>query len=344
MLGYIGRRLLMLPLMLLTLSFLIFSLIAFLRPIDRLAVFLPAMDTVRINIPIEELISRYELDKPMVVQYFKWLDNLVHGDMGWSAYARMPVTTAIARYFPATMELMLLGCLMVFPVAIYLGTRCATHHNRFFDQATRVATTVGISLPEFVFGLILLILFYVWLGWFPPGRLDIWAENVLAFTDYRQFTGMHLVDSLLNRRFDIFLNTLRHMFLPALAYSIGLIASTTRLLRSSLLETLHKEYVNTARAKGLAERVVVIKHARRNALLPVVTFGGSIVAKMLGGAVVVETVFNYRGMGLFMVGAAQSLDFASVIGISLAIGVLIILTNLFIDLLYTALDPTVTLR
>jgi peptide/nickel transport system permease protein len=234
--------------------------------------------------------------------------------------------------------------LIVFVGGISLGTYTATRHNKLPDQVARVATIFGVALPEFVFGLILLVVFYGWLRLFPPGRLSSWAEDVVYLSEFHRYTGMNLVDSLLNGRFDVFLDALRHLVLPAVAYSIGMLSTMLRMMRSSLLETLGMDYVTTARAKGVRERVVTIKHARRNALLPVVTLAGSIVAKMLGGAVIVETVFNYRGMGKFIVSAAQGLDFPAILGASLLIGIIIVVTNLVIDILYTVLDPTVRLE
>ncbi|MBD3309412.1 ABC transporter permease subunit [candidate division KSB3 bacterium] len=343
MIAYILRRLLLLPIVMFILSALIFSLVMFLSPYERLAVFIPNADAVKSSIPYDELVSLYGLDKPFYIQYYEWLKKVFHGNLGWSPSARMPVLDAIARYFPATVELMLLGGLIIFPGGIFLGTYAATHHNRTTDQAARVATIVGVSLPEFIFGLFLLVIFYAWLGWFPPGRLSTWAEDVVYLSSFSRYTGMILVDALLNGRLDIFLDALRHLILPALAYSLGLLSTMLRMMRSSLLETLHQDYVTTARAKGLLERVVITKHARRNALLPVVTLGGTLVAKMLGGAVIVETVFNYRGMGMFIVTAAQGLDFSAILGVSLLIGLIIILTNLVIDMLYALLDPRIRL-
>jgi len=315
----------------------------FLNPYERLAVFIPNADAVGSSIPFDELVSRYGLDKPFYVQYYEWLERVVRGNLGWSPSARMPVATAIARYFPATVELMLFGAVIIFVGGIFLGTYSAKHHNQLFDQAARLGTIIGVSLPEFVFGLFLLVVFYAWLGWFPPGRLSSWAEDVIYLSNFHRYTGMNLIDSILNWRLDVFIDALRHLVLPSIAYSIGMLSTMLRMTRSSLLETLQADYVVTARAKGLAEKVVINKHARRNALLPVVTLAGSIVAKMLGGAVIVETVFNYRGMGMFIVTAAQGLDFPAILGSSLLIGIIIIASNLIVDILYTVLDPTVTL-
>ena len=344
MLRYVLKRLLILPAVLLVLSALIFSLVMFLSPYERLAVFIPNADAVGSNIPFDELVARYGLDRPFYEQYLAWLTQLARGNLGWSPSARMPVAQALVKYFPATVELMLLGAVIVFAGGISLGTYAATHHNRLPDQVARVATIVSVSLPEFVFGLALLVIFYGWLRVFPPGRLSSWAEDVIYLSEFRRYTGMNLVDSLLNGRFDVFLDALRHLVLPSIAYSIGMLSTMLRMMRSSLLETLRKDYVTTARAKGLEERTVIIKHARRNALLPVVTLAGSIVAKMLGGAVIIETVFNYRGMGKFIVTAAQGLDFPAILGSALLIGLIIILSNLVVDILYTVLDPTVVLE
>lgn len=342
MLLYIVKRLAFLPLLLFALSVLIFSLVMFLSPYERLAVFIPNPETVSGSVSFEELIVRYGLDEPFYVQYRNWLSEVLKGNLGWSPSARMPVAEAIARQLPATIELMLAGFGIVFFGGVALGTYTAVRHNRVPDQAARVLTIFALSLPEFIFGLLLLVLFYAVLGWFPPGRLSMWAEDIVYSGDFRRFTGMNTVDGLLNGNFPVFLDALRHMVLPAIAYSLGLLSTILRLTRSSLLETLGKEYVLTARAKGLTEKIVVNRHARRNALLPVITVAGGIVARMLGGAVIIETVFNFRGMGSFIVDAAQGLDFPAILGFSLMIGVVIILTNLVIDILYVVLDPTIS--
>jgi len=343
MVRYAIKRLLLIPVLLLVLSALIFSLVMFLSPYERLSVFIPNPDAAVAGVPFDELIERYGLDEPFYVQYYDWLRGVFHGNLGWSASARMPVSQALSRYFPATLELMLLSALLTFAGGIFLGTYAATHHDGLADQLARVGTSVGVSFPEFAFGLAALVIFYAWLGWFPPGRLSPWAKEVVHISEFNRYTGMNTLDAVLNGRLDILADSVRHLFLPALTYSIGLLSAVLRLMRSSLLETLGKDYVTTARAKGLRERVVIHKHARRNALLPVITLAGSIVARMLGGAVVVEVVFNYPGMGRFIVVAAQGLDFAAILGTSLLIGVFIIVVNLGIDFLYTILDPTVTL-
>ena len=344
MIKYLIKRLLLLPVILLFLSMLIFSLVMFLSPYERLAVFIPNADAIGSSIPFDELVVKYGLDKPFYVQYGEWLKGVLHGNLGWSPSARMPVADALKQYFPATVELMFVGGLIVFIGGIFLGTKSAVNHNKIFDQFSRVATTIGVSLPEFIFGLLLLVLFYGIFGILAPGQLSPWAEDLVYLGSFKQYTGFLLLDSLLNGQLRVFWDVLKHLILPATAYSIGLLSVMQRIVRSSLLETLKKDFVTTARAKGLAESVVIKKHARRNSLLPVVTLSGSMIAKMLGGAAIVETVFNYRGMGMFIIVAAQGLDFPAILGSSLLIGVIIVVTNLVVDILYTILDPTVVLE
>ncbi len=337
---FIIKRLLTLPLILFILSGLIFSLVAFLSPYERLAVFIPDPE-VYAQAPVEELVILYGLDEAIHIQYLNWLKNVFLGDLGWSPSARMPVSRALSSRFPATVELMLLGQLVIFFGGIAIGTYTAKNHNKLGDHFFRFMTTLGIAFPGFVVGLLLLVIFYSWLGWFPPGRLSPWAMDVVGSLEFQRYTGMNTLDGILNGRFDVFLNSLRHMILPAFAYSLSTLAATIRLMRSSLLETLRKDYIYTARSKGLSEKVVVNKHARRNALLPVITFMGTSVPIMFGGAVIIETVFGYPGMGLFIVQAAHGLDFPAILGSDLLVGVVIVFVNLVVDLLYRILDPTI---
>ena len=341
---YILRRFLTIPVILLVLSCLVFSLVMFLSPYERLAVFVPSPEAME-GLPLDDLIKRYGLDQPFYIQYFNWLKGALTGQLGWSPSARMPVAEALKLRIPATLELMLFGQIIIFFGGIILGTYTAVHHNKLQDQLVRLFTILGVSLPGFVIGLALLVIFYAWLGILPPGRLSIWAEDVVYLSNnYQVYTGMNLIDSLLNRRLDIFVDALRHIILPSIAYSIGTLSVTVRLMRSSLLETIRQDYVNTARSKGLPEKVVINKHARRNAMLPIITFMGARVPVMFGGAVIVETVFSYPGMGTLIVTAAQGLDFPTILGATLFIGLIIILCNLLVDILYGILDPRISLE
>jgi len=320
----------------------IFSLVLFLSPSERVAVFVSSSDAMQ-NVSLDELIKRYGLDQPFYVQYKNWLQGILTGKLGWSNSAGMPISEALALRIPATIELLLTGQLIVFFGGIFLGTIAAREHNRFSDHFIRISTTIGISLPEFVVSLFLLILFYVRFDLFPPGRLGLAATDVVYSDSFFNYTGLHLFDALLNNRFDVFADALRHLVLPSIAYSLGGLAATVRLMRSSLLENLSKGYVDTARIKGLSDKAVLNKHVRRNAMLPLITFTGMRVPVLLSGSVVVETIFDYPGMGLFIVTAAQGLDFPAIIAASLAVSIIIIISNLAVDVLYTILNPVIRL-
>ena len=334
------NRIISIPVILFLLSALIFSLVLFLSPSERVAVFVNSGDALQ-NVSLDELIEKYELDAPFYVQYAKWIKGVARGDLGWSNSARMPISEVLALRIPATIELLLAGQLIVFFGGIIMGTLAARRHKGFADHFVRVATTIGVSLPEFVVALFLLLVFYVYFDLLPPGRLGLAATDVVYSSLFVRYTGLHLLDGLLNGRLDVCADALRHLVLPSIAYSMGGLSATVRLMRSSLLENLSRGYVNTARLKGLSARVVMNRHVRRNALLPLITFTGMRVPVLLSGSVVVETIFNYPGMGMFIVTAAQGLDFPSIIAASLVVGIIIILSNLIVDISYSLLNPAI---
>ncbi|MEN3010177.1 MAG: ABC transporter permease [Candidatus Bipolaricaulaceae bacterium] len=346
MLAYIVRRLLLVPPVLLVVSAFIFSMLLLVDPYERVAAFISDPTALREGREeMELLLKKYGLDQPIYVQYYLWLRNLLRGNLGWSETARMPTWEAIATYFPASAELTLWAAVPILVVGIWLGVLSALHHNRFIDHLTRFTSIVGWSFPTFVFGLIMLMIFYGGLGWFPPGRLSSWASLVVNDpTLFRQYTGLYTLDSLLNGRLDIFADALRHLALPVLTLSYLSWALLVRVTRSAMLEALRQEYVQTARAKGLRERVVIHKHAKRNALIPVVTIGGLMIIGLLNGVVVTETIFNYKGLGYWFANAARQLDMPAVLGFTLFNGVLMVIGNLVVDILYAVIDPRIRLE
>jgi len=255
----------------------------------------------------------------------------------------MPVGQALMDLFPATAELGLLAMLPLVLGAIWFGTKAATHHNEPIDHYIRVFTILGWSFPTFVFALLVLMIFYGWLDWFPAGRLSHWATMEVASEAFHSYTGMNVLDAILNGNGRILLDALRHLVLPVITLAYVWWAGMVRIMRSSMLETLRQDYVTTARAKGLAEKVVENRHARRNALLPVTTIAGIIVAQLMGGLVITETIFDYHGLGQFAARAAQNLDFPAVLGFALYFAVILVFVNLIVDLLYAYLDPRVKL-
>lgn len=353
MTAYIIRRLLLLPILLVGVTILIFGMLQFLSPVERSALYV--RDIPHTEGAIEGIIKRYGLDEPLYKQYWRWLvgridpvterrvGGVLRGDLGWSRVGSQPVANLIRQRFPATLELALWSVLPIIGVGLWLGVKAAVHHNGIIDQIARVFSIVGASFPVFVFGLMVLMIFYAQLGWFPPGRLSDWAMRVVSSGEFRTYTHLMTVDALLNGRFDIFLDSLRHLILPVLTLSYVNWATFLRVTRSSMLETLRQEYVTTARAKGLPESDVINKHARPNALIPVATIAGFQVVSLLGGVVITETVFTYPGIGSAAAAAAAQLDVVTVLGFALFNGFVLIVANLIVDIVYAMIDPRVRL-
>jgi peptide/nickel transport system permease protein len=350
--AYIIRRLLLLPLLLFGVTALIFGMLQFLSPVERSALYV--RDIPKNENVIEGVIKRYGFDKPIYVQYWRWLagfkeqdgtyhQGILQGNFGWSRVGSQPVVDLIKQRFPATLELAMWSVVPIIAIGLWLGVQAAVHHNGIFDQGARIFSIVGSSFPTFVFGLLVLMIFYANLRWFPPGRLSDWANQVVLSSDFTQYTHLMTIDGLLNGRPDITLDALRHLILPILTLSYINWATFLRVTRSSMLETLGQEYVTTARAKGVKEKDVINKHARPNALIPVTTLAGFQVVGLLGGVVITETVFTYPGIGSAAAAAAASLDVVTVLGFALFNGFVLILANLVVDVLYGFIDPRVRL-
>jgi len=354
MTAYILRRLVQLPLTVFGVTILIFLMLQILSPAERAALYIK--DIPKNEAQIDRVIKRYGLDKPMYVQYVNWLigavdqdtgdrvGGVLRADLGYSRTGREPVIDLLLRRLPATAELAIWSFIPILGIGIWLGIIAAINHNKLIDQIARVFSIVGYSFPTFVFGLLVLMLFYAKTGWFPPGRLSDWAVQIVSAPGFTQYTNLNTFDALLNGRFDIFLDALRHMFLPIITLSYLSWALLLRVTRSSMLETLGQDYIRTARAKGVAEKDVVNQHARPNALIPVATISGLTVVGLLNGVVITETVFNYPGLGSAVAAAAVSLDVLTVLGFVLFNATLLILANLIVDVMYAFLDPRVRLR
>jgi len=338
---FILRRLLLLPFVALGVSMLIFSLLQFLTPAMRASLYIH--DPKQFN-AIPEIIRKYHLDQPAYVQYWDWLVRVAHGDLGWSESARESVADAIQGFFPATLELALYSFVCILGLGIWLGTQSAVHKDGLIDHLSRFTSISGASLPTFVWGLLLLMVFYGHFGWFPPGRLSLDADLFVRSGRFHPCTGLMTVDAMLNGQWWIWWDALRHLVLPVATLTYFLTAVLVRITRSSMLETLRTDYVRTAQAKGLAQRVVVDKHARRNALIPVITLGSLLFVGLLSGVVITETVFNYPGVGRWGVGASQQLDIPAVTGFALVFSGLLVIANLCADVLYAFVDPRIRLQ
>ena len=341
MAAFIARRLLLLPLVAFGVTLLIFALLQFLSPAERAGLFVT--DPRQLS-QIGSIIRKYGLDKPVHVQYWNWLKQLARGDLGWSQTARMPTAQAIASFFPATFELTFYMFVPIILIGIWLGTQAAVHKDRFVDHFSRFFAISLRGLPSFVWGLIVLMAFYGWLGWFPPGRLSLDAEFFVKSAQFHTYTRLMTVDALLNAQWWIFLDALRHIAGPALTLVLVEMALLVRITRSSMLEVLRQDYVRTARAKGLDEPVVIGKHARRNALIPVITLSSLLFVGLLGGVVLAETIFNFPGIGKWGAEAAVQLDIPGVTGFAMFIAFVTVLGNLAADVLYATVDPRIRLQ
>ena len=280
--------------------------------------------------------ERYGLDEPVPVQYWRYLSNLLHGDLGESLQDHQPVLKNLATYVPATAELAILSTLIAIVVGVTFGVVAAVRWNRPTDHFLRVLSLAGISMPTFWVALVALYVFFFRLGWFPGGdRLD---PGLLAPPHK---TGSYTVDAMLAGQWSTAWDAFHHLILPALvlaAYNVGLL---TRYTRSAVLEVIRNDYVRAARAKGLPEATVLVRHVLRAALPSVVTVIGLIFANVLTGTVLVETIFAWPGVGQYAYRSAVTLDLPSIMGVSLFVAVVYISVNFVVDVFYGVIDPRI---
>ncbi|MEW6045863.1 MAG: ABC transporter permease [Bacillota bacterium] len=284
---------------------------------------------------MQALRSHLDLDKPLPVQLTRFLHNLVRGDLGDSIRTARPVSELIAEALPATLELALAALLFAVTVAVPAGVVSAVRHRSALDHATMGAAFVGVAMPGFWLGLVLILLFSVTLGWLPAsGRLD-------PGLDLPARTGLMLVDSLLAGKGAALRSALRHLVLPAVTLGAELAAVLSRVVRASMLEVLRADYIRVARAKGVSGWRLIVKHALRNATAPAVTVLGLQMGVLLGGNMVVETVFGWPGLGRMVVSAIFARDYPLVQGAVLLYALTFLGANLLVDLLYTLVNPRV---
>jgi ABC-type dipeptide/oligopeptide/nickel transport system permease component len=339
--SYIIRRLLLLIPVLFGITLFIFAITMLFTPMQRATLYVTDPRQMR---DAAEIIQKYGLNRPFYMQYGTWLNQVLHGNLGWSNVVSMPVGQAIWHYLPATLELAIFACPLIILLGIFLGTRAAAHKDKPIDHGTRVLAILGWSLPTFWLGLLLIMIFYGYFaGLLPPSRLSTMMQLFVDSAAFHRYTHINTIDAILNLNGTVLLDALRHLILPVITISVVNVAFIMRLMRSSMLESLGKGYVLTARAKGLPERMVVNKHARRNALIPVITVSGYLFAGLASGAVITETIFSFKGIGWWAWQSAFRLDIPSVLGFAMFTGVVFVLINLVVDILYTRVDPRVRL-
>ena len=278
--------------------------------------------------------EHYGLDKPLPEQYALYLWHLAHGDLGQSEQNHDAVTHDLATFAPATAELAIFSMLIAVPLGIGLGLLAAMRRNKATDQALRVVSLGGISMPTFWLGLIAFYIFYFRLNWLPgTGRLDP------VTTPPPSHTGFYTVDALIAGRWSTFVDAFRHLVLPGLvlaAFSVGLL---TRYTRSAVLEVVNDDYVRAARSKGMPTRIVVLRHILRAAMPAIITVVGLAFANVMTGTVLVETIFSWPGIGQYAYHSATTLDLPAIMGVSLFVAIVYITINFIVDVLYGVIDP-----
>jgi peptide/nickel transport system permease protein len=283
----------------------------------------------------EALRERLGLNDPLPVQYARYLLRIVQGDLGRSIMTRTPVITELRLFLPATIELAVAAMTIAVLVGVPLGALAGYRHNTFVDLSTMFGSLVGVSMPIFWLALMMLWVFGLKLDWFPTtGRID-------AAVELRTITKLYVLDSLLTGNGRALLSSLHHLALPALALSTIPMAFIARITRSAMLDVMGEDYIRVARAKGLRERVVVTRHAIKNAMLPVVTVIGLQTGFLLAGAILTETIFAWPGMGRWVVNAIVARNFPVVQASVLVFALIFVIVNLLVDVSYAWLDPRI---
>ncbi|KJS84362.1 MAG: peptide ABC transporter permease [Peptococcaceae bacterium BICA1-8] len=334
MVNYILKRLLMLIPVLTGVSLLAFSIIHMI-PGDPARIILGERANEASILALQEKLG---LNEPLYIQFFNFLKNVLSGDLGTSIITNDKVTYELLISFAATLELTIVAMIIAVVVGIAAGTIAAVKQYSIFDNLSMVGALVGVSMPIFWLGLLMIWAFAYKLGWFPPsGRLDV-------AIDVPRITHLLLFDSLLAGNLNAFKNILWHLFMPSFALATIPMAIIARMTRSSMLEVMRQDYIRTARAKGLPENIVIFKHAIKNAFLPVITVIGLQFGILLGGAVMTETVFSYPGLGRRLYLAIMARDYPVVQGGILLISFCFVLVNLLVDLTYNYIDPRIKLE
>jgi peptide/nickel transport system permease protein len=278
------------------------------------------------------------LDLPVHEQFVRYLDNLSHGDLGTSIVTRQPVTQELRRRLPATLELVLVSFALYLVSGIALAVLAATTRLRAVDLLVRLGAIGAHAVPSFVLALWLQLLLFFYLGWLPAsGRLSVMT------TPPEDVTGFLLVDSLLDGRPGVFVEALKYLALPVIALTFGLIAIAVRIVRATVLTELTRDYVKMARLKGLSEGAIIRRHVLRNSLVPALALFGIQFGYLIGGTVVIESIFAWPGIGAYAFDSIIALDYAPVIGVTLVTTACFVLVNFLIDLLYPVIDPRIRL-
>ncbi|MDA9953886.1 ABC transporter permease [Planktomarina sp.] len=330
---YILRRLVVLPILIIGVSIVVFTLTRVGG--SPIGIYLSHEMSPS---EVAEIKARFNMDKPVWTQYLYWIRGIFQGDFGWSGVAAAPVSDVFPIKLAATMELAFCAGLVALFLGITLGTYAGARRNRLPDHITRIIAVSGASMPQFWFGIILLIIFWANLGIAPIGRSD-----ATIFASIGHPTGLYTIDSIIAGSPKALWDAIWHLILPALTLGFGATAIIARMMRSALVEELQQDYVDAARAKGLAERIVIKRHARRNALVPTVTVIGLTFGFLLQGTITIEIIYRWPGLGRWMADSVLRGDQATLMTYVLFTSILFLMVNLIVDVVYANLDRRVTL-
>jgi peptide/nickel transport system permease protein len=330
-LTFIVRRILSLVPVLIGISVVVFLLLR-LTPGDPATVMLGERATPE---KVAVLREQLGLNRPLWEQYIEFVGRIVRGDLGRSIVSNNPVADELGNRLPATVELVVFSMCWGLLIGLPMGVIAALKRNTLVDIVSMVIALLGVSIPIFWLGLMMIYLFGVWLKWLPPsGQIDLTIP-------LERTTNLYLVDAILSGNGAAVVSVIRHLIMPSFVLSTVTVPILARLTRSAMLEVLNQDYIRTARSKGLAERVVIIRHALRNALLPIVTVVGLQIGGLLGGAILTETIFSWPGMGLWMYQAILNRDYPIVQAGVLVAAAIFVVMNLIVDLSYGILDPRI---
>jgi peptide/nickel transport system permease protein len=334
MLAHIIRRILLLFPTLLGISVIIF-LMMHITPGDPAELLLGERAT---EPALEALREHLGLNEPLYVQYGMFLKRLMKGDLGETIWTRQKVWIEVKQRFPATIELSIAAMLISSVLGVILGIISATKQYSLLDYLSMLGALVGVSMPIFWLGLVLMLIFSLNLGWFPmSGRLSVGI-------DLDPITNFYILDAVLTKNWPAFKDALWHITLPAFTLSTIPMAIVARMTRSSMLEVLRQDYIKTAKAKGLPPRIVIMKHALRNALIPVITVIGLMFGILMAGAILTETIFAWPGVGKWLYDAVLQRDYMVIQGGTLFVAAIFVLINLVVDILYAVINPRISVQ
>jgi len=337
---FLIRKVFSIPLTFIGITIILFSIINIL-PSKTLATAYSSSDKEMTEEEITEIIKKYDLDSSIIKRYYGWLKRVLKGELGYSQTAKMSVVDALKTYLPATVELTIFSIIPIFFIGSFLGMKAAKKKSTLTDRTITSISSFFYSIPSFIIGIFLLLIFYGILGIFEPGRYSTQTDILISSMIFKKYTGFMIIDSILNLNFQVLFDSVKHIILPALSIFLGTSAMFIKITRTSTLEELNKDYVRTLRAKGLREDYIIKKHIKKNILIPQLTVGGLQLIRLLGGVVITETIFDWPGIGSWGVKCALRLDITGVMGFAIVVSILFLIGNLMIDILYSIVDPRI---